>query len=621
MTIRAALKASFFGLITCLCACGDGAVIGPSNEAQEIRQLTALLDDFALQELARTPETASRLGLPVERAGYDYTTQLDDRSQAAFERARLERIEMLEQIDALTVSTNQISVIQPLHIAHDALTHAVEMADFGHGQVSLGYARPYAADQLSGAYTDLPDLLINRQIITDRQSAIAYIERLARVADAIDDDARRLTADARAGIRPPDFILARMAAIATEWATTPEDAEHRLIETFQTLSLSAQDISSADAAIMMREVRRIVTADIVPAYQRFAATLEALREASTDEGGIWAIKDGSKYYASALQFYTGSDQSPDALHAEGLALVASLSTELDNALSDSGLEEGLVGERLALISKRPDQLYENTPEGRAQLLSDLEARLQIIRAQQDTFLNNPPRTSISVAEVPAYLQSSAPGGYYSAASANGTSPSKFYINLRDTAEWPAFTRPTLLYHETIPGHHIENTIMAERAGLALIRQLIWLPAYGEGWALYAEDLADELGVYADDPLGRIGYLQSLLFRAARLVADTGMHHKQWSRDETIDYMVEITGQSRSAMETEVDRYAVWPGQAASYMTGRQLIWQLRSRAEGTLRSKFDLRDFHDAILANGPRQNDMIEADVDAWMQSILTTP
>lgn len=621
MTLSAALRATCFGFVICLSACGDGAVIAPSNEAQEIRQLTALLDDFALQELSRTPETASRLGLPVGRAGYDYTTQLDDRSQAAFERARLERIEMLEQIDALSVSTTQISVTQPLQIAHDALTNAVQMAGFGHGQVSLGYARPYAADQLSGAYTDLPDLLINRQIITDRQSAIAYVERLARVSDAIDDDARRLKADAQAGIRPPDFILARMAAIATEWATTPEDAEHRLIETFQTLSLSAQDISGADKAIMMREVRRIVTTEIVPAYQRFTATLETLQEAATHEGGIWAIKNGSEYYTLALSFYTGTDQSPEALHADGLAIVASLSAELNTALSEIGLEDGSVGARLSLISQRPDQLYANTDEGRAQLLSDLDARLQAIRTQQDAFLNHPPRTSISVAQVPQYLQSSAPGGYYSAASANGTNPSQFFINLRDTAEWPAFTLPTLLYHETIPGHHIENAIMAERTGLALIRQLIWLPAYGEGWALYAEDVADELGVYTDDPLGRIGYLQSLLFRAARLVADTGMHHKQWSRDETITYMVETTGQSRTAMETEVDRYAVWPGQAASYMVGRQFIWQLRNRAEGTLRSKFNLPDFHDAVLANGPRQNDMVEADVNAWMQSILNAP
>lgn len=612
------LQAALLPLALALSSCSDPGIIAPTEEAQEIRQLNDMFDDFARLEIARSPETASRLGLSHDRAGYDYTSLIDDRSQAAFERTRLQRLEMLQQIQRLTVTTKNREVLVTLRTTTDALQNAVDMATFGHGQVSLGYTRPYVADQLSGAYSDLPDLLINRQIITNRDSALDYIDRLAQVADAIDDDGRRMTSDAATGIVPPDFILQRMSDLAASWAVIPEDGLHPLVISFDSLSLSAQDTSETDRQIMLAEVKRIVEEDIVPAFLRFADTVQALKPQATSQAGIWAIKDGDTYYKAALSFYTGTDTSPENHHQTGVRLASMISDELDIALAEAGLTEGTVGERLATLSLRPDQLYPNTLEGKALLLETLAVKLDAIRARQDELVGSAPRTAVAIAQVPIFLEANAPGGYYAAASADGTTPGLFYINLRDTAEWPAFTLPTLLYHETIPGHHLESAVGAQRTRLPLMQQLIWLPAYGEGWALYAEDLADEIGVYADDPLGRIGYLQSLLFRAARLVADTGIHHKRWSRDDAVDYLVSTTGQSRTAMQTEVDRYVVWPGQAAAYMTGREFIRELRNRASGTLRSRFSLTDFNDVILSEGPRPRALITEDVEAWIEDTL---
>ena len=224
-----------------------------------------------------------------------------------------------------------------------------------------------------------------------------------------------------------------------------------------------------------------------------------------------------------------------------------------------------------------------------------------------------PRTKVALRAVPEFLEASAPSAFYSAAPANGSAPGLFEINLSDMTDWPAFTLATLVFHETVPGHHLESALTAETARLPLIRQMIWNVAYGEGWGVYAETLADDIGLYHDDPLARIGYLQSLLFRAARLVADTGIHSMHWSRQEAIDYLVTVTGQPEGPMAQEVDRYAVWPGQAAAYWIGRKRMLDLRERAERVLGPDFDFVEFHDTILTGGPRPLSILEQDIERW--------
>ena len=605
-----------FTLAFFLCGCGQSGPAPEKASTAELKNVTAILDAFGAKELSRSPETSSRLGLPPAKAGYLYNNLLDDRSQAEFERIRLERLETLERLERIDAGILPRHTSLTLQVTRSSLQSVIEMSTFGHGQVSLGFSRPFAADQLSGAYIDLPDLFINRQFIRSREEAIDYIDRLGQMAGAIDDDRRRLVADAEAGVRPPDFILQRMTDLSKQFYTPllEERRAHPILVAFENLSLGAAGLNEAERAQMKALIEQLIREDINPAYARFAQTLESLKEAAPETPGIWAIRNGDQYYEAALKFYTGEALNPGELHNQGLEIVARLSSELDIALQEAGFESGTIYERLEAINTLPGQIFENTPEGKAALLQSLRDRINATQSKLSSLITSPPRAGLRVDAIPDFLSINAPGAYYAAAPADDTVPAIFFINLRDTSEWPAYTLPTLLYHEAIPGHHFESALTSERGNLPILRKLIWLPVYGEGWALYAEDLANEIGVYADDPLGKVGYLQSLLFRAARLVTDTGIHYQRWSRTRAVDYLVETTGQSRTAMESEVDRYAVWPGQAVAYMVGRQFIWEQRQRSQQALGVKFDLPSFHDAILSNGPRPLHLIEADIDDWI-------
>jgi len=526
--------ALFGGLLLSACT-------GPTEQnsvytSAQIREINKTLEDFGRQELSRSPETASRLGLQANEAYPSYINRLDDRSQAAFERTRLARIERFEALSKIDPAKLPAPLNTSLRITQMALSSVIDMSSFGHGQTSLGFSRPYTADQLSGAYVDLPDLLINRQNIRNKTEALAYIERLAGMSDAIDDDRRRLIADAAAGITPPDFILTSMINLSQSLRTPPGGERHPIVKAFADLSTGAGDLTDDERANMLALVERLVSQDIHAAYMRLETTLATLSAQASDAPGIWTIKNGSDYYQAALVFYTGQALSPASLHEEGLEIVASISADLDIALQEAGFTDGSIADRLAALNQLPDQVFTNDEEGRAALLRSLYDRLRTSAPALANLTSTPPDIGVAIAQVPDFLAANAPGGYYAAAPANGSAPGTFFINLRDTNEWPAYSLATLLYHETIPGHHLESALAAERGNLSTIRQLIWLPVYGEGWALYAEDLANEAGLYADDPLGKIGYLQSLLFRAARLVTDTGLHYQRWSRERAIDYL-------------------------------------------------------------------------------------
>ncbi|MGE0828821.1 MAG: DUF885 family protein, partial [Hyphomonadaceae bacterium] len=278
---------------------------------------------------------------------------------------------------------------------------------------------------------------------------------------------------------------------------------------------------------------------------------------------------------------------------------------------------GTTAERVRQLSTRSDQLYPNTDAGRTQLLADLNRQMAAIIARMPEVMGAQARAGCEIRRVPAEIEAGAPGGYYMNASLDGSRPGAYYINLRDTAEWPRFTLPTLTYHEAVPGHHWQGTIQQEAQGLPFIRSaLMGFNAYSEGWGLYSEQLADEMGVYGDNPLGRVGYLQSMLFRSSRLVVDTGIHHLRWTREQAIQSMLQATGDQESSVTTEIERYSVWPGQACGYMVGRQAINRIRDSARATLGNRFDLRGFHDAVLLNGGVPLSVLETIVNEWAAS-----
>jgi uncharacterized protein (DUF885 family) len=288
---------------------------------------------------------------------------------------------------------------------------------------------------------------------------------------------------------------------------------------------------------------------------------------------------------------------------------------MDQILRSQGMTRGSVASRVQALSRRPDQLYPNTGAGRAQILADLNAQTRAIEAMMPRAFNTLAQAQLEIRRVPVTTEAGAPGGYYQRAALDGSRPGAYYINLRDTSEWPKFTLPTLNYHEGVPGHHWQISIQQESGSIPFIRSaMLGFSAFSEGWGLYAEQLANELGAYDNDPLGRLGYLQSATFRASRLVCDTGIHQKRWTREQAIASMVEATGDQESSITTEIERYCVWPGQACSYMVGRQAINRMRDSARTSLGARFDLKSFHDTMLANGAVPLSVLERIMNEWV-------
>lgn len=285
-------------------------------------------------------------------------------------------------------------------------------------------------------------------------------------------------------------------------------------------------------------------------------------------------------------------------------------------LEAEGLDSSDVIKTYNELFKDPSYLFANTDAGRQELLDYLNENMATVTAQLPTILKTLPKAPVEVRRIPEYEQDGSPGGYYTPPSLDGSRPGIYWINLKNTGDSPSFTLPTLTYHEASPGHHLQVAIAQEIEDMPMIRNMIWFSSYGEGWALYAEVLAEEMGLYKTDPMGDLGRLQSELFRAARLVVDTGLHHKQWSREEAIDYMHETIGGSRDEVTREVERYSVWPGQACSYKLGQIKILELRAHAKKQLGDKFDLAEFNDQVLIHGSITLSVLVDKIEAWIAS-----
>jgi uncharacterized protein (DUF885 family) len=312
--------------------------------------------------------------------------------------------------------------------------------------------------------------------------------------------------------------------------------------------------------------------------------------------------------------------SPNEIHELGRDLVRSFGSQMDEGLKKLGMTEGSVAERMSALAKDPKYLYANTDAGKEQLLADLNKQMADLKKRLPEVFATLAKADCEVKRVPAYTEAGAPGGYYQSPAPDGSRPGAYYINLRDTAAWPKWSLPTLTYHEAQPGHHLQISLAQEAQGLPFLRsKMLWFGAYGEGWALYAEQLADELGLYENDIAGRLGYAQSAAFRAARLVVDTGLHAKKWTKEQAVDYMLEATGDTRDSIVTEVERYCVWPGQACSYMVGKTNLIRLRTDAKTKLGAKFDIKAFHDQVLLPGPLPLDVLDTVIADWQNGIKT--
>ncbi len=607
MTRRALMGATTATLALTTIGCAHtGAAASP--------QLNAILDRLSTQFLHESPEYATALAVSEAQAGGRYIDRLSDVSREGQQRQLDLTQRGLADLRALDRASLQGQDGVTYDVVVSALEDNVAASQFKHGN---GAQAPYTVTQLTGAYTNIPDFLASQHPVTNREQADAYLTRLAAYPRMLDQETARIGLDAADGVIQPDFTIAGAINQLRGFTARPA-AETVLVQSLRTRLEGVADIPAADKAALAQRAETLVRDEVFPAYQRQVEALTAIQPRAVHDAGVWRLPHGEELYAAAVKAYTTTTMTPDEIHNMGVELVNQFNGEMDAILRSQGMTRGSVAERVRALSQRPEQIYPSTEEGRAQLLAALNAQVEAIRARMPEQFGTLARAPLEIKRVPEYTEAGAPGGYYQNAALDGSRPGAYYINLRDPAgEWPKLTLPTLTYHEGIPGHHWQISIQQESGSIPFIRSaLLGFSAYSEGWGLYAEQLADEMGMYANDPFGRVGYLQSAAFRASRLVVDTGMHSKRWTRERAIQSMMQATGDNESNIVTEIERYCVWPGQACSYMVGRQAINRMRDNARQALGEAYDQKGFHDTLLTNGATPLSVSESLVNEWVAS-----
>ena len=571
----------------------------------EDAKLRALLDRFFEEQIDDSAQAATSLGLDKgPRAALKH--RLDPRTEAEKQRRLGLTRERLQRLQAI----NRAALSESGKIDYDVVEYTTRQAIEGNTRFAFGSAGgryvPYVISQLSGAYQDVPDFLDSAHQVRDAEGADAYLDRLKAFAVVMDQDLERFRADQARGVLAPDFTLDTTLAQLDALRGRPVH-DVVLVESLRRRATAA----GLDGEAYGRRAEAIVTGEVHPALDRTLTAVRAARAKATHEAGCWRLPDGGAYYAAALNAATTTTLSPDEVHKLGLQQVAEITAELDKILRSQGRTSGSVAQRLVALGDDPAQLYPDSDAGRAELLAALNGYVAKMTPILPRAFETLPKAPLTIRAVPTFIQDGAPNGYYNGASLDGSRPAIYYINLKETHDWPKFGLPTLTWHEGVPGHHLQISTAQESTEIPQIRRRGGFAAYTEGWALYAEQLADELGVYEGDPLGRAGFLQSFLFRAARLVVDTGMHSKRWSVEKATDYLVQATGYPVPRSRREIDRYVVWPGQACSYKIGHTTWARLRKTAQSRLGSKFDLRDFH-GVLRQGAMPLTVLERVVDA---------
>jgi uncharacterized protein (DUF885 family) len=579
------------------------AYAAPGSEDAKLQALFDRMFDEALND---SPERATGLGYDKgERA------LLKSRLSDGSETGRLKRLAAAKgRVSALrAIDRAKLSPERQLNL--DVILYQEEEAVRSGERYSFGYmdggGAPYVVSQLEGAYR-LADFLDSQHSVADAADAEAYLKRLSAYAVAMDQDLERQRLAEAKGVVPPDFICD--LTLGQLRALRGKPAEQTILVT----SLAEKARKANLAGDWAGRATAIVSKDIFPAYDRQIAAMQALRAKARPDVGAWALPDGGAYYADALKSSTSIDFTPEQVHQLGLDQVRDISREIDVILKAQGLSSGSVGARLAAFNVDPKQLFADSDSGRAELLAYLNGRMQAVAEKLPQAFGKLPKAKVEARRVPEFIQDGAANGYYQSGTLDGSRPSAFYINLKDVRDWPRNGLATLAYHETNPGHHLQVMLALENPDIPLYqRSFSGFTAYIEGWALYAEQLADELGLYQGDPEGRLGYLQSFLFRAARLVVDTGIHAKRWTRAQATQYFVDSCGFPAPRAQREVERYFNWPGQACSYKVGHTVWVEVREAAKRRLGSSFELKAFHDAMLAPGSMPLAVLRRHAAAW--------
>jgi len=580
-------------LLASAAAAGFAGLAGPAFAAID-RRLAPVLDAISWDVLSHSPEALSQLGLDTG-AHAAARGQLGDRSP----RARARTIADIAKHRRMLAAVNRASLKGHDRLVYDSvawsLANAAEGARFPYGGLGdFGGGNPYVISQQDGAYQGIPEFLDSVHRVENRADAEAYLARLAAFAVALDQETEQARHDAGMGVVPPDFILDTALGQLRDLRATPP-AKARLVT-----SLTRRTSEHAIPGNWAARAEAIVARSVYPALDRQIAALARNRTRARPEAGIWKLPQGPAYYRWLLEYSTSTNRSPDEIHRMGLDQGRDLDARMDAVLRSQGLSQGSVGERLQALTRDPRQLFPDNDAGKREAVAYVESKIGQLRSMLPMVSHMHMAAPLQVKRVPPDIESGAALGYMNFASLDGKRPAIYYINLKSTSNWPKFTIPSLSAHEGLPGHTWQGAYVAEhREDVPLIASLMGFNAYTEGWALYSEQLVDELGYYKDDPFGQVGAYQALRFRASRLVVDTGLHAKKWTRAQAVDYMLATTGRSRAACTSEVDRYCASPGQACGYKVGHTEIVRLRDKAKAALGPRFDLRAYNDAVIEAG----------------------
>jgi len=577
--------------------------------------LNRYFDQVCDRFLKASPETATGLGLDTG-AHAALKSQLGDASMAHIAADRALCREGLAKL--ATFPDAQLSPAARLNkaVVGYAFELGREAAPFDHGENTMASAMseaagPYVVSQQSGAYSATPEFLDSQHKVANAADAEAYLARVRAMARNLRDETARVKADAAAGFAPPDFILANTVGQQQGLLAVPA-ARARLVT-----ALARKAGEAKLAGDWAGRCQAIVEKEVYPALAAQHDALKALQPKATHDAGVWRLPDGQAYYRWLLKQGTTTTLSPEEVHNMGLEQNKAIEARMDGLLRAQGLTQGSVGERMTALGKRPEYLFPDNDAGRAQLIAYLNGLIAAVRPKLSKAFTLKLKAPVQVKRVPVDIQDGAGQGYMNTGSMDGSRPSTYYINLKSTQNWPKFSLPSLTYHETIPGHAWQGAYLIETGQLPLVRVLIsGFNAYVEGYALYAEQLGDEIGMYDADWAGRLGYLQAQKFRAVRLVVDTGLHAKRWSREQAVQWAVDNSGRTREAMTSEIDRYCGTPGQACGYKVGHTEINRLRDRAKAALGAKYDLRTFDDLLVRTGSAPLTVLGDQVEAYIKA-----
>lgn len=477
----------------------------------------------------------------------------------------------------------------------------------------------YPANQMGGIQSGFPTFMDSSHQVKSVEDAEHYLSRMSELERKYEQHLLGLKIRENNGIIPPRFVIDRVLEEMRNFVATPAQ-ENILYTSLAEKMAEAEDIDEAQAEEILARVEVSIDENIYPAYGMFINYFSELEAKAGTEDGYWHLPDGEAVYKLALRLFTTTDYTADEIHNIGLSEVDRIQAEMLEIFAAEGVDvsQGYT-DAMEAYSSWPEFYYEDSDEGRAQILEDYQSILDEFDANLDGAFNIRPKAGMEVLRIPEFREKTAPGAYYMQPAIDGSRPGRFYANLYDIKATPKFGMRTLAAHEGIPGHHFQIAIAMELEGMALLRKFAPFTAYIEGWALYAERVTWEQGLMPTNA-DNIGRLTAELFRAVRLVVDTGIHHKRWTREEAIEYMLANTGMAESDVISEIERYIVLPGQATAYKVGMMKILELRQKAMDSLGDQFDLRDFHDVVLKNGAVPLDILERLVDEYIAETLAT-